>query len=44
MPAEGEPIGGAIGRKLGRRGARKAKIDDDELPLRQRVREFVEGR
>jgi len=40
---EGGP-GGGIGRKLGRRGKNVKKVDDDESPIRQRTREFVEGR
>jgi hypothetical protein len=35
---------GGIGRKLGRRGKNMKKNDDDESPIRQRAREFVEGR
>ena len=41
-----EAGGGAAGRKIGNRrvGKNVKKVDDDETPLRQRAREFVEGR
>jgi len=43
--AGGAEEGGPIGRKMGRFGGKNIKKnDDDELPIRQRTREFIEGR